>query len=173
MPGKIEQTELFFWYGYKTLRKEDGSLYFFVLRTAWKYQEDLKNWVQIPFNLETDKKKFEGLTVYEYDKPVKVGSRSFFGRIIYFNYKGGQAEVVDLPDDESDWADERLMRVRDIQVPFMSLQKIGSFYWRVNVFHIAKDEYIFVKFCTTFAFYRMFVFSLPYGNPLEPDLKED
>lgn len=78
-----------------TLRKDDGTIYFFEQATkytpltAWKYSEGLFNWVNIPFEVGAETKLPGFLGVQEFDQTLESQEVAYVGRMILYDTKGG------------------------------------------------------------------------------------
>lgn len=97
---------------------------------------------------------------------VKVDGVSYIGRMVIYNYKGGEALVLDLPEDDQLWGDPSKMQAKVVHIQFLSKSKIGkAFYDWYYLTPTLKDEFLFILFQVGGAYFRLYVYELPYGNP--------
>lgn len=103
--------------------------------------------------------------VTEFESTKTVGEITYTGRVILFNPKGGEALVVDLPENDALWGAAETMQARMVHLPYMSKQKIThTLYLWANIQPTLKDTFIFIVFPELGWQFRFHVYDLPYGN---------
>lgn len=110
------------------LRKRDGSIYYFSESLAvWKFDDGSQNWLQVPFQVSTEYKLPSVIEGLEFEESLEVNGTHYIGRLVFFEYKGGQAQVLDIPEDQELWGTAGHMQTKKMMVPYESQARVGKY----------------------------------------------